>query len=341
MKYKKMGRTGLKVSRICLGTLTFGQQIGEAEAIKLIKGALAAGINFLDTANSYAGTKSEEIIGRALKGERNSVVLATKGQQRTGPGPNDEGLSRKYIMKAVEDSLRRLQTDYIDLYYCHFPDFETPIEETLRAMDDLVRQGKVLYIGCSNYSVWQICEALRVSEVHDLARFDCVELPYNLLARDVETELLPLCNNEGMGVTVYNPLAGEMLTGRHEFGKQPLEGRFTLDVLGPVYLDRYWSEANFQAVERFKKLAKEHGCSLIQFALAWILNCETVTGVLSGVISLKQLEENMGALDVKLSVEELQVCDDVWHIFRPPRHHYSRTLQDVKRISGEMSTMQK
>jgi aryl-alcohol dehydrogenase-like predicted oxidoreductase len=339
MQYKNLGRTGLKVSTICLGTMTFGTQIGEAESINIIKSALAAGVNFLDTADAYANKRSEEIIGKALKGERHSALIATKVAGPTGPSLNDMGLSRKHIMQAVEDSLRRLQTDYIDLYYAHTPDYETPIEETLRAMDDLVHQGKVRYIGCSNFFAWQLCEALWISELHNLAQFACVEPPYNLLTRDIEYELLPLCAHKGIGVCVYNPLAGEMLTGRHEFGKPPAEGRFTLPDMGRGYLERYWSEMNFKAVEKFKQIAKEHGCSLPKFALAWTLSNETVTSVLSGTTALEQLEENLAATEIKLSPEELRACDEVWQIFRPPRYAYAKTPQDLEQVTDQLRKM--
>jgi len=328
MQYKKVGRTGMKVSRICLGTMVLGTQVSEKDSIELIKGALAAGINFLDTANAYPNPSvaglSEELIGKAIKGERHSVVVATKVQARMGPGPNDEGLSRLHIMNAVEDSLRRLQTDYIDLYYCHFPDYDTPIEETLRAMDDLVHQGKVRYIGCSNFTAWQLSKALGLSALHNLARFDCIEPPYNLLTRDIEYELLPLCANEGVGVCVYSPIASELLSGRHEFGKPPAEGRFTLDRLGPLCLDIYWSEINFKAVEQCKKIARDHGRTLPQFALAWVMSNETITAAISGTTSLEQLKENVSATEITLSQEELQACDEVWKMLRPPRYFYAR-----------------
>lgn len=328
MQYKKLGRTGMKVSPICLGTMTLGTQVGETESIKLIKSALSAGVNFLDTADAYpnpnAPGTSEEIVGKAIKGERHSVVVATKVQSPMGPGPNDEGLSRKHIMKAVEDSLRRLQTDYIDLYYCHYPDYNTPIEETLRTFDDLIHQGKVRYIGCSNFTAWQLCKALWVSDVCNLARFDCIEPPYNLLTRDIEYELLPLCAAEGVGVCVYNPLAAELLTDMHEFGKPPAEGRYTDKILGKVYLERYWSEINFKAVDQIRKLARKHGVSLPQFSLAWILSNETITSAISGTTTLEQLKENLAAIEIKLSQEELQACDDAWRLFRPPRYFYAR-----------------
>jgi aryl-alcohol dehydrogenase-like predicted oxidoreductase len=324
MQYKNMGRTGLKVSRICLGAMNYGDPVSETESINIVKSAFAAGVNFIDTANIYAATKSEEIVGKAVKGDRHSFVIATKVGTPVGPGPRDVGLSRKHIMQAAEDSLRRLQTDYIDLYYAHIPDFSTPLEETLRAMDDLVHQGKVRYIGCSNFSAWMLGKALRISEVQGLARFDCIEPPYNLLTRDIEMELLPLCAEEGIGVCAYNPLAGEMLTGRHQFGKPPAEGRFTHEMYGPGYLERYWSEVNFKAVERIKEIAGGRGISLPQFALAWVLNNELVTSVLSGTTVLDQLQENLAAVDVMLSPEELKACDDVWQMFRSPRYHYAK-----------------
>ncbi len=324
MKYRKLGRTGLKVSTICLGTMNYGDPVSETEAINIMKNAIAAGVNFLDTADVYAGKKAEESIGKALKGRRHSVVIATKVGLPTGPSPSDGGLTRKHIMQAVEESLRRLQTDYIDLYYAHFPDYETPLEETLRVMDDLVHQGKVRYIGCSNFTVWHTCEALRVSETNNLARFECVEPVYNLLTRDIDMELLPLCANEEIGVCVYNPLAGEMLTGKHQHGKPPAEGRFTHELLGKAYFERYWTDKNWEAVDRLKQLAKEHGCTMAQFAIAWILSNRTITSVLSGTTAVEQLEENLAATEIELSPEELEVCDEVWQMFRPPRFHYAK-----------------
>ncbi len=320
MQYRHLGRTGLRVSIIGLGTGEYGNQVNEKEAARIMAGALAAGVNFFDTADSYAEGRSEEIIGRALKGQRHSVVLATKISLRRGAGPNEEGLSRKHIMKGIEDSLRRLQTDYIDLYYVHSPDPDTPIQETLRALDDLVHQGKVLYIGCDDFRAWQLCKALWVSDHDSLARFDSIELPYNLLTRDIETELLPLCDSEGVGVCVFNPLAGGLLTGKHDPDKPPAEGtRFGLKHIGQMYRDRYWSPTNFEAVARLKQIASEHGRSLTQFALAWILNDKTITSSVCGASSLGQLEENLGATEIELSKEELAACDGVWQQLRPPR----------------------
>ncbi len=324
MKYRKLGRTGLMVSEICLGTMTFGNQIDDAESSKLISWAIDGGINFIDTADQYVDGRSEEIVGKALRGVRQSVLLATKvGAWKSGPGVNDIGLSRKHVMDGIEGSLRRLGTDYIDIYYVHKPDNVTPIEETLRALDDLVRQGKARYIACSNYLAWQLCKALWVSDIKNLARFECLQPPYNLITRDIEDELLPLCASEGMGVCVYNPLAGGLLTGKHDPSRPPAEGtRFSNKRQGKNYTSRYWSPSNFEAVARFKEAAEKQGHSMAQFSLAWILNNRIITSVLCGANSIKQFEENVGAVEVTLTEEELKVCDEVWHQLRPPRFYY-------------------
>jgi aryl-alcohol dehydrogenase-like predicted oxidoreductase len=332
MKYKNLGNTGLKVSQICIGTMNYGDPVTEAEATKIVKTAISMGVNFFDTSDGYVGGVSEEILGKALKGDRQKVVVATKVCGRTGPGANEIGLSRSHVMQAIDASLKRLQTDYVDLYYTHSPDYETPIEETLRAFDDLVHQGKVRYTGCSNFSTWQLCKARGISALYDLAKYECVQPPYNLLTRDIEMELLPYCAEDNIGVCVYNPLAGEMLTGKHEFGKPPAEGRFTHRIMGPGYMERYWSDMNFKAVDRLKQVAKDHGCSLVQFALAWILNNKTITSLLSGTTAVEQLQENISATEVKLSPEELAVCDEVWRMFRPPRYHYMKTAAEIKAL---------
>jgi aryl-alcohol dehydrogenase-like predicted oxidoreductase len=322
MQYKKIGRTGLKISEITLGTMIFGQQVDEAESTKIIDLAFEKGINSFDTADGYASGRSEEIVGKALKNKRQSVVLASKVSSRQGPGPNDSGLSREHILHAVENSLRRLGTDYLDIYYAHTPDYTTPIEETLRAFDSLVRQGKVRYVACSNYRAGQLVRGLAVSEQRNLARFDCIQTVYNLITRDIETELLPTCADEGVGVVVYNPLAGGLLTGKHN-GTQtpPTDTRFGQN---QTYFDRYWSPLNFTAVEHLKKIAEAHNRKPAQFALAWVLGNPTITAAIVGASSAKQLAENLGALDDKLTSEEAKACDDVWLELRPPRFFYGR-----------------
>lgn len=331
MEFRELGKSGIKVSTIAIGAMTYGTQVDEAPAIKLIQAALDASINFIDTADRYPG--SEEIISKAVKGRRDSVVIASKVGSPAGRGiaedvdPNTGGLSRKHLIRQVEGSLKRLNSDYIDLLYCHFPDYDVPIEDTLNTLNDLVRQGKLRYVGCSNFTAWQLAKALGISERYNLARFQCIESPYNLLARDIEWELVGLCESEKVSLSVYNPLAGEMLTGRHEFGKPPAEGRFTMGDIGKRYMERYWSEMNFKAVDQFKKLAEKRGCTLPQFAIAWILSNPTITSVLSGLTTMEQLMENVAAVKIKLTDEEIKVCDEVWEWFRPPRYFYARDMR--------------
>ena len=322
MQYKNLGRIGLKISVITMGTMTFGGQVNEADAIKMLDMAFEKGINSFDTADVYTEGRSEIFTGKALKNKRHAVVLATKVANKVGPGPNDMGTSRAHIMQAVEDSLKRMNTDYIDLYYAHLPDYNTPIEETLRALDNLVQQGKVRYIACSNFRAWQLLKALWVSDKNNLARFDCIQSPYNLITRDIESELLPCCISEGVGVTVYNPLAAGLLTGKHDPNKAPAsETRFATDA---IYNKRYWLPVNFQAVDHLKKIADAHHRNLAQFSLAWVINNPSVTSTLIGATSAKHLEENIGAIDVKLTAEEIKACDDVWLELRPPRFFYGR-----------------
>ena len=322
MQYKQMGRTGLKISEITLGTMIFGQQVDEDESLKIMDLAFEKGINSFDTADGYAGGRSEEIVGKALKNKRHSVVLASKVYSKQGPGPNDSGLSREHILQAVENSLRRLGTDYLDIYYAHHPDPTTPIEETLRAFDSLVQQGKVRYAACSNYRAGQLVRALAVSEQRNLARFDCIQTVYNLITRDIEAELLPTCADEGVGVVVYNPLAGGLLTGKHNAAEPPpADTRFGQN---PIYLERYWSPVNFTAVEHLKQIAAANNRKQAQFALAWVLGNPGIASAIVGASSAAQLAENLGALDVKLSPEETKACDDVWLELRPPRFFYGR-----------------
>ncbi|MBI3954098.1 MAG: aldo/keto reductase [Chloroflexi bacterium] len=315
MRYKKMGRTGLKVSELCLGCMTFGGQADEETSFAIMNTALEAGCNFFDTANVYTEGRSEQIVGRWLKGRRESVILATKARAPVGKGPNDSGVSRKHIMRAVEDSLRRLQTDYIDLYQVHSWDPDTPIEETLRALDDLVRAGKVRYIGCSNFAAWQLCKALWVSDARNLARFDCLQPRYNLIFRDIEEELLPLCAAEGVGIIVYNPLAGGFLSGKYTRDQEPPGGtRFALR--RDIYWKRYWHDRHFDAVDRLKEIASSHGKSIVPFAVAWTLRSPVVTAAIVGATSVAQLQESLGGFGMSIGPEEMSACDEVWGFLR-------------------------
>jgi aryl-alcohol dehydrogenase-like predicted oxidoreductase len=327
MKIKQLGRTGLKVSEICLGTMTFGNQADEAASFAIMDAADQAGVNFIDTADVYplggdlsSVGRTEEIVGRwiAARGARGRIVLATKCRGAMGPHPNDEGLSRFHIIKACEASLRRLQTDHIDLYQVHAPDPATPIDETLRALDDLVHSGKVRYIGCSNFPAWQLATALWCSDRLNLARFDCVQPRYNLLFRMIEDELIPLCLAQGVGVIVYNPLAGGMLTPRYVNTQQVQEGtRFALKNAGPMYQKRYWNQAVFDEVSELHTKLEARGKSLTHAALAWALAQPGVTCAILGASKPEQLVDSLAGIDLTLDADERAWCDDVW--YRLPR----------------------
>ena len=318
MQLKRLGRTGLKVTEICVGTMTFGNQAPEESARAILDRALEAGVNFIDTADIYpvpgsvkTAGRTEEVVGGWLKGKRQRVVLATKCAARVGPEPNDEGSSRKHILDAIDASLRRLQTDYVDLYQIHWPDTETPLEETLRALDDLVRWGKVRYIGCSNFEAWRLCKALWISDRLGLSRFESVQPQYSLLSRGIERELLPLCAEEGLGVMTYSPLAGGLLSGKYRRGEPPPEGtRFALDYpTGPLYRERYWHGRLFDAVERIKELAQACGVTTVQLSIAWLLQRGAVTSVILGATRLEHLDEALKALDVNLDPATIEGLD--------------------------------
>ncbi len=326
MNFRRMGRTGLKVTEICLGTMTFGHQCDERTSFAIMDKAADRGVTFFDTADVYpvppspdTAGRSEEIIGRWLKGKRDQFVMATKCRMRVGHGPNDEGLSRKHILKAAEDSLRRLQTDYLDLYQAHSPDSDSPLEETLEAFDSLVRQGKVRYIGCSNFPAWQIALALGVSDRRNWARFDCLQPRYNLLYREIETEHLPLCRDQGLGVIAYNPLAGGFLSGKYQAKIPPPTGtRFTLGKTGDLYRERYWQNAQFEAVEKLRELFQARGKSLVQVAIAWVLAQPGITSAIVGASRPEQLDDTLAAADLPLDSAELEACNLAWYSLPRP-----------------------
>ncbi|NOX61319.1 MAG: aldo/keto reductase [Chloroflexi bacterium] len=315
MNYRNLGRTGLKVSELCLGTMQWGWTADEATAFEVMDAFVEAGGNFIDTADVYSrwvegnpGGVSEEIIGRWMKarGNRRYIVLATKVRGRMWDGPNGEGLSRAHIMQAVEDSLRRLQTDYIDLYQIHADDFETPIDETLRALDDLVRQGKVRYIGCSNISAWRLMKSLWVSDKLGLARYDSLQPHYNLVHRqEFEAELKPLCESEGVGVIPYSPLAGGFLTGKYRPDQPPLASARYERIKQLYFGERGWR--TLQAVE---EIAQARGATPAQIALAWLLAQPVITSPIIGANSIEQLNDNLTATEIHLTTEEMDRLDE-------------------------------
>jgi aryl-alcohol dehydrogenase-like predicted oxidoreductase len=302
MEYRQFGSTGLRVSPIVLGCMTFGRDIDEAASIPIVRGALDAGINFIDTANVYSHGASEEIVGRALKGVRDRVVIASKFFGQMGDAPNERGASRYHIMNSVDASLRRLQTDRIDLYQIHRFDPETPLDETLRALDDLVRAGKVRYIGCSNFAAWQVVKALWISDLGHLVKFVSVQPRYNLVFRVPETDLLPMCASEGLAVIPYSPLAGGFLTGKYKPGAPiPPDTRLA----GATwYQDIYMKEKNFRAIAALDQYAQTRGVPKEQLAIAWVMSHPAITAPIVGARTVAQLENALAALDLKMTQEE-------------------------------------
>jgi aryl-alcohol dehydrogenase-like predicted oxidoreductase len=315
MEYRNLGKTGVKVSPLCMGTMQFGWSVDEAKSHRILSHSFEAGLNFIDTADIYSswvsgnpGGVSEEIIGRwrlQAKIPRDQVVIATKVRGRMGEGPNDEGLSRVHVLNAVEASLRRLQTDYIDLYQLHWPDDETPIEETLHTLNELVKQGKVRYLGVSNFKAWEVMRALWSSDSMSLACIDVVQPHYNLIERaEFERELRAVCATYRLGVIPYSPLAGGFLTGKYR-RDQPLpdsrraEGRKAL-----------FNERNFILLDKMDGIAKAHRATASQIALAWLLADTLISSPIVGATSVEQLEENLGALDLHLEDHELTILTD-------------------------------
>ena len=326
MKIKRLGNTGLQVSEVALGTMTFGHQANQEVAFQMMDIAERAGVNFFDTANIYPDTeaglqgRTEEIVGNWLRVRkaRERVVLATKCGGPMGEGPNQAGLSRKHILAACEASLRRLQTDYLDLYQVHWPDPQTPVEETLSALDQLVREGKVRYIGCSNFPAWQLADALWTSKMHGWAGFVSDQPRYNVLFRMIEDEILPLCRAHGLGVIVYNPLAAGVLTGRYRQTQEVQQGtRFSLRGSGQLYQRRYWKEAMFEAVEQLHKFFTPRNKSLTHVALAWVLQQPGITSAILGASRPEQLTDSLKGVELTLDEEELTVSNEAW--FQLPR----------------------
>jgi aryl-alcohol dehydrogenase-like predicted oxidoreductase len=323
MEYRNLGRAGLKVSPLCLGTMMFGGPTDERDSTRIIHHALDAGINFLDTANVYNGGESERVTGRAIRDRRDRVVLATKVRSAMGEGPNAGGTSRVAILREVDASLQRLGTEWIDLYYLHSPDYSTPLEESLGALDDCVRAGKVRYIACSNFYAWQVCEGLGWSERRGWAAFAAVQPLYNLLNRDAEVELLPFCQKNGVGVVPYSPLARGVLSGKYLPGAAPPEG--SRAARGDRRIQQAeWREESLQVAQTLRPLAEARGKSLTQWALAWVLANPIVTSAIIGPRTLEQLQDNLGAVGWRLTPEEEAAVDRLV----PPGEHTGKGYND-------------
>jgi len=323
MEYRTLSNTELKVSRLSFGTMTFGKQTDEASSFRIVDRCLEAGINFFDTANVYNQGQSETILGKALQGRRQNVVLATKVRGRMGDSPDESGLSRPAIRKAIDASLRRLQTDYVDVYYLHQPDYAVPIEETLTAMDEVVRAGKVRYPAVSNYAAWQVCEIHWLAERHGYRPPYISQPMYNVLARGIEEEYVPFCKRFRVALVPYNPLAGGLLTGKHAREHGPIHGtRFDGNQL---YLDRYWHDDYFAAVEELQSVAREAGKTLVELAFQWLLAQPHVDSIILGASRLDQLDENLKACESgKLDEATLAQCDAVWKRLRGVTPKYNR-----------------
>lgn len=340
MRYRLLGRSGLLVSEICLGTMTYGGkgrwapigQLGLADVEGQIKTAVAAGVNFIDTADVYSEGVSEELVGQALKNlglPREDIVVASKVRIRMGPGPNNVGLSRGHIMDGVNASLRRLQLDHIDLYQIHGQDVATPMEETLRALEDLVRSGKVRYIGLSNHAAWQIMKAVSISQHHGWNRFESVQAYYSLSSRDLEREIVPVCLDQGLGVLVWSPLAGGLLSGKFsENDKGPDGARRTNFDFPPVDRSRA-----FRCVDAMRPIAKAHNVSVARIALAWLLHQPVVASVIVGAKTNEQLSDNIAATDLKLSEAEIKTLNDASQL--PPEYPgWMFARQNMDRFPG-------
>ena len=324
MNYRTLGRSGARVSPICLGTMMFGGQTDEADSTRIIHHAIDAGVNFIDSANMYNMGESERVVGRAIADRRDRVILATKGRQKMGDGPNDQGASRVHLMHELNASLKRLGTDYIDIYYTHTPDDDTPIEETVRAMDDMVRSGKVHYIACSNFRAWRLSEALWTSDKLNLNRFVCIQPLYNIVNRDIEVELMPLCQEHGIGVVSYSPLARGILTGKYQPGAAPMEGS-RASRKDARMMQAEWREASLDIAGQIKTHCQQKGISASQFSLAWCLANPILSSVIVGPRTMEQFEDNLRCLDVEITAEDEAFIDRLV----PPGEHSGHGFQDT------------
>jgi aryl-alcohol dehydrogenase-like predicted oxidoreductase len=322
MMFKKLNRTDLNISRLCFGTMTFGKPADQQTSTEMVDQCIEAGINFFDTANMYQLGVAETMLGEALKGRRKNAILASKVRFKMGDAPDQSGLSRKAILRAVEESLKRLQTDYLDIYYLHFPDYEVPIEETLDALEQLVKQGKIRYPATSNYAAWQQTEMLWIAEKKNYKPAVITQPMYNLLARGIEQEWLPMTKHYCLSNIVYNPLAAGLLTGKHQMQTVTPGTRFDSNKL---YQDRYWHKQDFDAVEKLKVISQKSGRSLISIGFNWLLHHTATDCVILGATRPEQLAQNLAACEEgPLPEDVVKACDEVWKEFRGPIPVYNR-----------------
>lgn len=334
MDYRFLGNTGVKVSSVCLGTMMFGGQTTESDSISIMHKAFDQGINFVDTANMYSLGASEEVVGKGVQGRREDLVIATKGRQKMGDGPNQQGASRYHLMQELNASLTRLGLDHVDIYYTHTPDYQVPIEETLRAMDDMVRSGKVRYIACSNFRAWRLCESLWKSAEYNLNRFACVQPLYNIVNRDVEVELLPLCREHHLGVVCYSPLARGILTGKYKPGQDYPDGS-RASRGDRRMLQAELRDASLTVAEKLNSYCDAKGVKTSQFALAWALANPIITSVIIGPRTMEQFNDNLTALSYTVTPEDEAFVDSLV----PPGEHSGFGFQDnAYPFSGRHST---
>ncbi len=318
----KLKHTDLEISRFCFGTMTFGKPLDQAGATQLVNRCIDAGINFFDTANMYQNGVAETMLGNAIKSRRDSLVIASKVFFKIGEEPDQQGLSRKAILRAIDESLKRLGTDYLDLYYFHAPDHNVPIDESMEVMESLVKQGKVRYPASSNYAGWQVVQMLWIAKDRGWHAPYVSQPMYNLLARGIEQEYLSMCKEFGVSTVVYNPLAGGLLTGKHKRDKITPGTRFDSN---QMYQDRYWHEQYFRSVEQLRKVAQSAGRSLVSLALNWLLHHTSSDCIILGASRLEQLNENLATVDDgPLSADVLKACDEVWQNLRGPLPVYNR-----------------
>jgi aryl-alcohol dehydrogenase-like predicted oxidoreductase len=325
MLYRNLGSSGVKVSPVCLGTMMFGGQTDAAESIRIMHRALDQGINFFDTANIYNAGQSEIVVGQAIADRRDKVVLATKGRAPMGDGPNQSGASRLHLMRELEASLKRLRTDVVDIYYVHTPDYATPIEETLRALDDMVHSGKVHYIACSNFRTWRLMEALWTSDKLSLHRFACVQPLYNIVNRDIEVELLPMCKEYEIGVVSYSPLARGILSGKYKTGEAyPAGSRAARNDKRMAQAEL--REASFTVAEEIRRHCEKKNVAMSQFALAWCLANPILTSVIIGPRTMEQFDDNLGCLEVTIDQSDEAFINSLV----PPGEHSGKGFQDTQ-----------